>query len=90
MNKAQVRSWLLTYAWLGTPAEQEREVDCILAQGEWKSVDVRADHRAEIVAESGEEPDYSKTLNEAYGMELSALYECHDGPHLATCPRKGE
>lgn len=83
MNKAKVKAWLLDYAWMDGPAEQAAEVDCIMAQGDWKVLDARADRRAGA-SESGGGP---AEFEAAYGMELSALYECHDEPHLPTCPR---
>jgi len=86
MTKAKVRAWLLAYAWLDTPAEQAAEVACILAQGDWKYLDAKADRRAGA-SETGGGP---QEFEDAYGMELSSLYECHDEPHLPTCPRKGD
>lgn len=80
MNENQVYNWLLEYAWLGTEDQKRRTVDCIMSQDEWKDLDVVSDQFDDIVAESGEAPGIS-------GQEwaLSALYECHHGPHLSTC-----
>jgi len=86
MTEQEIRAWLLDYAWLGNAEEQAREVACIVAQDSWRALEVRSDYRAEIVAEAGEKP-YDQVLADAHGMELSALYECHDGPHLESCPR---
>jgi hypothetical protein len=79
MTKTQIRAWLLDYAWLGTPAEQASEVECILAQDDWRYLDARTEQfRGQ--AEGDEQ------AKEAEGFALSVLYECHDGPHLSTCP----
>lgn len=80
-TKKAVRAWLLDYAWAGTPDQQAREVDCILAQDDWKNVDIRADQFAGAQAEPG-----PAAFDEGVGFALSSLYECHDGPHLPTCP----
>lgn len=82
--RAEVRRWLLDYAWSGTPEEKEREVNCILSQEDWKYLDARVERD---MGQWSEEGDHRQVLNEAWGFELSALYECHDEPHLATCPR---
>lgn len=81
VTKAAVHSWLLDYAWLGTPDEQTREVACIMAQGDVVSI---VDGLTEKYASQAN--DDKQTL-EAQGFALSTLYECHDEPHLATCPR---
>lgn len=80
MTEDQVRAWLLRYAWMGTSGEQAREVECIIAQDGWKYLDAR------IERTKGQAWD-EEQATEAEGFELSALYECHDEPHLATCPR---
>lgn len=80
-DAAAVRAWLLKYAWLGDADYQRREVDCIMSQDDWKYVDARMEQlRAQA---SGEEADLETEVSD---FALSALYECHDGPHLATCP----
>lgn len=84
-TKAAARKWLLDYAWLGTPAEQAREVECVLAQGGWKYTEDVADQYAGA-QETGGGPE---EFTEGMGFALSALYECHDEPHLPTCPRAG-
>lgn len=82
MTKDEVRTWLLWYAWLGTSDEQTREVDCIMSQDDWKHLEVRKEQlRGQA---SGEETNLNEEVD---GYALSGLYECHDGPHLATCPR---
>lgn len=83
MTKEQVRTWLLDYAWSGTPEEQKREVECILSQDEWEHIGAQADRFAGAQWEPGPE-----AFEEGIGFALSALYECHDSPHLDTCPRK--
>lgn len=80
MTKDQVREWLLTQYLRRTP-ETEAEVECILAQDDWKFVDARAEKFAGQAFEPG-----PQAVSEATGFALSALYECHDGPHLPTCP----
>lgn len=77
--ETSVRNWLLDYAWSGTADEQMREVDCIMAQGGWKYVDASAE-RFRAMANDDEQ------AKEALGFALSALYECHGGDHLVTCP----
>lgn len=80
-TKAQIRQWLLDYAWLGTREAQVATVDCIMSQDGWKFISARADKFAGAQFEPGE-----KAFAEGVGFELSALYECHTGPHLKTCP----
>lgn len=82
-SKAKVKAWLLDYAWLGTAEEQAREVDCIMAQDDWRYLDAQTERY--LGQASGEEAD---APSEAAAFAISALYECHDGPHLDTCPRK--
>lgn len=77
-----IMTWLLEYAWMDTIAEQAQEVRCIMAQSE---------NVGELVAlltdkYQGQAFDDAQAA-EAHGFALSALYECHDGPHLTTCPR---
>lgn len=85
MTKAKVRAFLLDYAWSGTPEEQAREVDCIMAQEGHKYVDEVAEQYAGAQWEPG-----SQAFDDGVDFALSALYECHDEPHLPTCPRKGD
>ena len=81
-TKPGVQAWLLNYAWLGSQAEKEAEVECIMAQEGWKYVDAVAEQFAGAQFEPG--PAAADAGNE---FALSALYECHDEPHLPTCPR---
>lgn len=82
MTEEDIRSWLIGYAWLGSDEEQRREVDCIMSQGDWKHLEARKEQlRAQA---SGEETNLEDEVNV---IALSTLYECHDGPHLVTCPR---
>ncbi len=83
-TKSAVRAWLLDYAWSGTAAEQARNVDCILSQDGWHHLDVRADAYAGAQFEPGPE-----AFAEGEQFALSALYECHGGPHIESCPMKG-
>lgn len=76
-----IREWLLKYAWSGTEDEQRREVDCIMSQGD---VVTLVDGLTEQYAGTAE--DETQAM-EAQGVVLSSLYECHDEPHLPTCPR---
>jgi hypothetical protein len=75
-----VRDWLLDYAWNGTPVDQAREVECIMAQGDVVSI---VDGLTERYA--GQAND-DQQAGQAREFALSSLYECHDGPHLVTCP----
>jgi hypothetical protein len=82
MTREKIQAWLRDYAWLGTPEEQEREVTCIMAQDDWKHLEARKEQlRGQA---SGEETNLEEQVDE---FALSALYECHDGPHMDTCPR---
>lgn len=74
-----IRKWLLTYAWAGTPDERAAEIDCIMAQDGWKHLAARVERIR------GQAWD-AEQATEAEEFELSALYECHDAPHLPTCP----
>jgi hypothetical protein len=82
LTKESIQTWLLNYAWLGTAEERVREVECIMSQDDWEFIDARAEQL--MSQASGEETDL---VGEATGFALSALYECHDAPHLSTCPR---
>lgn len=85
LSRKGIEDWLLKYAWAndGDEDANKREVACIMSQDGWEYVGARADQF--MGQASGEETDI---VNEATGFALSALYECHDGPHLDTCPRK--
>lgn len=80
-KKEAVRAWLLDYAWMGSDDEKERTVDCIMAQDGWEFISAVADKYAGAQEETG-----PKAFADGEGFALSALYECHDGPHLPTCP----
>lgn len=83
MTEEDVRTWLREYAWLGTDEERTREVDCIMSQDDWRYLEARKEQlRGQA---SGEETNLEADVD---GYALSALYECHDGPHLETCPRR--
>lgn len=84
LTEQEVRDWLKDYAWLNEPEEAKlREIDCIIAQGTWRYIDAIADKFAGAQWEPGPEAYSEGTL-----FALSALYECHDAPHLETCPRR--
>jgi hypothetical protein len=75
-----VTAWLTRYAWAeNTEDAKRRVVACIIAQGEWRRLDARVERTR------GQAWD-AEQATEAEGFELSALYECHEGPHLDTCP----
>lgn len=84
LTEQQIRNWLLTYAWLGAVTEQEAEVDCIMAQGDWQHVSGRID---QAMGQRSGERSVVEDMLDAHVYVLSALYECHAEPHLATCPR---
>lgn len=82
MTREALRAWLLDYAWMGTEDEKRRTVDCIMSQeNELDVLEARADKYAGAQAEPGPE-----AFADGEAFALSALYECHDGPHLRTCP----
>ena len=79
---ANVRTWLLKYAWNEDSDDAKRRVvECIMAQDGWRFIDAIADKFAGAQEEPG-----PAAYNEGTVFALSALYECHDAPHLATCP----
>lgn len=84
VTKKKVREFLLAYAWNADHTDEQKaaEVECILAQGDWKYVEDRADRRAGASETGGGKKEFA----DAVDMELSALYECHDEPHIKTCP----
>lgn len=81
MTREEITAWLTRYAWLGTEEEQAREVECIMSQDDWEYIDVTAERFNGAQFGDGEHD------GDGDEFALSALYECHDGPHLATCPR---
>lgn len=83
LTKDQVRDWLLAYAWLGTAEEKAREVECILSQpaADGDLIDAVTEKYAGMAEVPG-----PAAVSDAESFALSALYECHEGPHLPTCP----
>lgn len=79
-KRRAVEAWLLNYAWMGTDEQKAATVACIMAQDDWQSVDWVAE-RFES-AQSGDDTQERITGNE---FALSALYECHEGPHIDGC-----
>lgn len=80
--KDAVRAWLLMYAWLDEPdAKKHARIDCIMAQDDWKHIDALADKYAGAQFEPG-----PQAYTEGQQFALSALYECHEGPHTDACP----
>ncbi len=80
-EEERVRRFLSGYAWLGSPEDRAAAVDCIMAQDGWRYIAERADQYAGAQFEPGPE-----AYDRGEEFALSALYECHDGPHQATCP----
>ena len=84
MTEEAVRAFLTEYAWMPDPPEAKTaEVNCIMAQGGWEFIDAMADKFAGAQDVPGPE-----AFDEGVKFALSALYECHDGPHQPDCPRK--
>lgn len=82
--ESAIREWLLGYAWAEDSQEaKEAVVDCIMAQGDWRYLDARADRYAGAQWEPG-----PAAFSEGVQFELSALYECHDGPHTEQCAER--
>lgn len=79
MTKDEIRAWLLNYAWVGTAEQQTAE--CIMAQDGWRHLSAQTEHFAGMAESPGPE-----AYAEAHEFALSGLYECHDAPHLPTCP----
>jgi len=84
MDKTALRTWLLDYAWNGTTESTAAEVECILSQpgAQEHIVEATQEHYRGMV----ESPGDPAQVAQADGFVLSALYECHDAPHLTTCP----
>lgn len=77
----EVAWWLAGYAWMGTDAEKAANIACIMSQDDWQHIDVTAER-----FEGAQSGDDGEDRMSGDDFALSALYECHDGPHLATCP----
>lgn len=82
MSEAQIREWLLAYAWSGDEAHRQGEVDCIMSQPDWKYIDALAE---KYVGQAWD-PGAEGVLDEATEFALSSLYECHEAPHIPGCP----
>ena len=77
--------WQVVETWLTTHYSSDYLTPdllaCIRSQDDWRYIDVRADRFAG--AQAGEDDhDFDRGIDFA----ISALVECHDGPHLETCP----
>lgn len=94
MTENEIREWLKGYVGEGpafqTPLERaslaQRNadvIDCIMSQDDWKHVDIQAERFMNAQFGDG---DPEQVRRDAEGFALSALYECHDAPHIATCP----
>lgn len=80
-TEVEIRDWLISYAWMGDEDTKRRVVECIMTQDDWKFIDGRTEH----LAAQAEDPGPAEWA-QAHGFALSALYECHNGPHIETCP----
>jgi hypothetical protein len=86
LTYAQVATWLAGYVWgEDSPQDAANVIACIMAQDDWKYIDAVADKYAGAQAEPG-----PAAFSEGTGFALSALYECHDGPHQPSCPNRKE
>lgn len=86
MTKDEVKAWLHNYMDPNDLGVPNSVVDCIMSQDDWQYVDVWAGRYMD--AQFGDE-DPEEVKKRAKEFALSALYECHDGPHLDTCSMKG-
>lgn len=77
MNESEVREWINTNYGL-----RPELVDCILAQDDWQFLDAQTEHYAGQAWDPGPE-----SYKQAREFALSALVECHDGPHINGCPQ---
>lgn len=80
-NEQAVRAWLANYMKPG--AESAAEIDCIMSQDNWRYIDALADKFAGAQFEPG-----PQAFSEGVEFALSALVECHEGPHTGPCPSK--
>jgi hypothetical protein len=88
VTEDEIRAWLAHYIDphpSGVYAAELGVVDCIMSQDDWKHTDVWIDRYSD--AQFGDE-DPEVVKKRATEFALSSLYECHDGPHLDTCPWK--
>jgi hypothetical protein len=79
-TKAAARAWLLR-EYLAPGAPSEALVECIDSQGGFDHVAALAERFAGQAWDPGPE-----AAAEAEAFALSSLVECHEGPHLPTCP----
>jgi hypothetical protein len=86
-TREQVREWLRKYAWAeNSERDKDMVVECIMMQDRFRYLDVLADRYASAQWEPGPE-----AFAEGVEFEMSALYECHTGPHIPVCPNyKGD
>lgn len=83
-SESAIRAWLFAYMGGMSQAERLAEIDCIMAQDSWMYIDALADKFAGSQWQQGPE-----AFSEGVEYALSALYECHDGPHRDDCPSRG-
>jgi hypothetical protein len=91
-NKDAIRKWLYDYIWQPSSFETRSAMeyknsilDCIFSQDNWQYLDARVER---LMGMRSGENSVEDDMSEAIGLELSSLYECHDEPHLDTCPFK--
>lgn len=80
MTRNAIREWLFSN-YLSDTDDNRRLVDCIFTQSEWRYIDARREQALSQWSGEGEPP-----IDEALGFAITALVECHDGPHTAACP----
>jgi hypothetical protein len=87
LSREAVRGFLRSYAWLPSESQRDKDmvVECIMMQGGYEFLDARADRFAGAQWEPGPE-----AFDEGVMFEMTALYECHDGPHIVACPQYKE
>lgn len=74
--------WEAVAAWLNTYYHNPPGLmTCIRSQEDWKYVDIHAERFAGAQFEPG-----PQAMREGIDFAISALVECHDGPHDEACP----
>ena len=85
MNEQQIRDWLLKNYLVDTD-ETRGMLDCIFAHDDTSHLEDRGEQlRAQRWGEDDEIEQDEDGVDFAMGMALTALVECHSGPHLVTC-----
>lgn len=78
-TEAYVKKRLLDIAWMGSEEEQIAEVECIMAQQEWRHLVGRVERVRLQVADD----------EQAELRAITDLYDRHVGPHSDSCPSDG-